>query len=39
MARRTRNVPNEAPGPISEAEWRAIFTAADRGELEDPEND
>lgn len=39
MTRRTRDVSNEAPGPLTEAEWRALLAAVDRGELEDPEND
>ena len=34
-----RDVPNEAPGPLTEAEWRALMAAADLGALEDPEND
>lgn len=38
MARRTRNVPNEAPGPLTEPEWRALLAAAEAGEL-DPQDD
>lgn len=32
-----RNLPNEAPGPLTEPEWSALLAAVDRGEL-DPEN-
>ncbi len=38
MPRRTRNVPNEAPGPLTEAEWRALLAAVDAGRL-DPQDD
>ena len=39
MARRTRNVPNEAPGPLTEAEFRALLAAVDRGELDQQDHD
>lgn len=39
MARRTRDVPNEAPGPRTEAEWRALLAAVDAGELDHQDDD
>ncbi len=38
MARRPHGW-HDGTQPLSEAEWSALLTAVDRGELEDPEND
>lgn len=44
MPRRTRNVPNVAPGPLTEAEWSELERLADAGAFDpqdddEPEND